>query len=186
MDDIQAYKAKKKLRKKLNSKSWNLEGFHAKSDLVIKAYAYDPFDSDEVALVGFTNQDLDRLKQMKAPIEAICSAVDQQFKRYVEASEKQLRKRVEELGILLGLYMLNTASYQTLCANDGSGYRHFIILLYRNRHTGESTLRPFSLVSKEEVLGTDAVKQHAQSVIARDEVVNPGFFNSSPVIPFRR
>ena len=185
MDDIQAYKAKKKLRKKLNSKSWNLEGFHAESDVVIKVYAYDPFDSDEVALAGFTGQDLDRLKQIKEPIGVICGAVDQQFKHYVEASEKQIRKRVEELGMLLGLYMLNTSSYQALCANDNPGFRHFIILLYRNRHTGECNLRPFSLVSEEDVLSAEAIKQYAQPVIVRDEAVNPGFFNTSPVVPIR-
>ena len=186
MDDIQAYKAKKKLRKKLSNKSWNLEGFHATSALVVNAYVYDPFDTNEVALVGFTEQDLDRLKQIDEPIEVICGAVDQQFKRYVEAIGKQVKKRVEELGILLGLYMVNTASYQTLCANDKPGHRHFIILLYRNRHTNECTLRPFSLVSKEEILHSDAVKQYAQSVISRDEVVNPGYFNSSPILPIRR
>ncbi len=185
MDDLQAYKAKKNLRRKLSNKSWNLEGFHAKADLVINAYAYDPFDTKEVALVGYTNQDIERLKQIKEPIEIICGAVNHQFTRYVAASEKQVKKRIEELGILLGLYMVNTSSYQTLCGNDSPGHRHFVILLYRNRHTNECTLRPFSLVSKDEILDSDTVKQYAQSVISRDEVMNPGIFNASPVVPIR-
>ncbi|WP_152456575.1 hypothetical protein [Microbulbifer sp. THAF38] len=186
MDDIQAYRAKKKLKKMLSNKSWNLEGFHAKSDLVVNAYLYDPFDTGEVALAGFTEQDISRLKQIKEPIEAVCGAVDQQFKRYVMAAGAQIRKRIEELGILMCIYMLNTASYQTLCAKEKTGHRHFIILLYRNRHTNVCTLRPFSLVSQEAILDVEMIKQYAQSVIARDEVANPSYFNASPVVPIRR
>ena len=186
MDDIQAHKAKKKLKKMLSSKSWNMEGFHANSDKAINAYVYDPFDSKQIALAGFTEQDLVRLKQIKEPIEAVCGAVDQQFKRYVNASGGGIRKRVEELGVLIGIYMVNTTSYQTLCANEKDGHRHFIILLYRNRHTNECTLRPFGLVSQEPILEAELIKQYAQSVIARDELANPSYFNSSPVVPFRR
>ncbi len=40
MDDIQAHKAKKKLKKMLSSKSWNMEGFHANSDIAVNAYVY--------------------------------------------------------------------------------------------------------------------------------------------------
>ncbi len=58
MDDIQAHKAKKKLKKMLSSKSWNMEGFHANSDIEVNAYVYDPFDSEQIALAGFTEQDL--------------------------------------------------------------------------------------------------------------------------------
>lgn len=186
MDDIQAYRAKQKIKKLLSSKSWNLEGFHANSDLVVNVYTYDPFDTGEVALAGFTEQDISRFKEVKEPIEAVCGAVDQQFKRYAVATGSQIRKRIEELAILMGIYMVNTASYQTLRANEKTGYRHFIILLYRNRHTNECTLRPFGLVSQEEILCAETIKEYAQSVIARDEVANPGYFNASPVIPIRR
>lgn len=186
MDDIQTHKAKLNLKKLLSNKSWNLEGFHANSDLVVNAYAYDPFDTGEVALAGFTEQDLVRLKQIKEPIEVVCGAVDQQFKRYVMAPEAQVRKRIEELGVLMGIYMVNTSSYQALCAKEKTGHRHFIILLYRNRHTNECTLRPFGLVSQEAILGAVTIKQYAQPVIARDEVANPNYFNPSPVVPIRR
>lgn len=185
MNDIEAYKAKKKLKKKLINRSWKLEGFHAKTEVLVRAYVYDPFDSETLSMAGFTLNDIEGLKKIKEPVEVICGAVDQQFKSYVSANEKQIKKQIELLGMLTGLYMLNTKTYTSLLNNQEDGYRQFIVLLYRNKHTGEATLRPFSLVSKEEFLDGDQVKEYARQVIARDEIVNPGYFNSSPVVPIR-
>lgn len=185
MDEIKAYKAKKKLKKKLMNRSWKLEGFHAKEEVVIRGYVYDPFDSQTLSMAGFTQADIEGLEKIREPVEVISGAVDQQFKSYVSAKDKQIKKQVELLGMLTGLYMVNTKTYISLMKNQEHGYRQFIVLLYRNKHTGEATLRPFSLVSQQEFLDGDQVKAYASQVIARDEIVNPDYFNSSPVVPIR-
>ncbi len=184
MDDIQAHKAKKTLKRRLKKHNWVLQDFDPNSKIAITAYCYEPFDSQELAMCGLTSRDIELMSNIDEAIEVISGSVGHAFQQYLAAMSKQLKKRTEELVILLELYMVNTSTYQQLINRKQEGkHLHFIVLLYRNKYTEEVNMRPFSLLSDKQVLSIDEIKSYAASVIGRDEKINPGFFNSSPVVP---
>ena len=187
MNDLETIKAKKKLRRNLENNQWRLGECQPEETSELIIYCYDPFDTKQLSMAGLTKNNLIQLIAFKEPVTVISGTVSQVFSQYVLAKGNVIQKRAWELGVLAGAYAVKTSTYEQLMLKpvEAGMHRHFVILLYRNRHTGETTLRPFSLVSDKEILSIDEVKALSLPVIKRDELVNPGYFNSSPVIPIK-
>lgn len=187
MNDFTAHKARKALKKRLKGQNWAMRSFTPEEEPMIMMYVFDPFDSQEMATAGLYQGQLPEYERIPEPVEVVCDGLVRSFKSYVGATESQVSKRVQELGILMGAYMVKTQTYQALKAQqvDAGNHRHFVILLYANRYTGETNLRPYSLVSAEQILSTSDVKYSAGEIIERDELLNPGHFAKSPVVPIK-
>lgn len=188
MNEFNAHKARKALKKRLKEHNWTMRSFTPDDEPMIMMYVFDPFVSQEMATAGVYQGQLADYESIPEPIEVVCDGLAKSFRSYLGATEQQLAKRIEELGILMGAYMVKTQTYQALQAQrvDAGNSRHFIILLYANRHTGETNLRPYSLVSPKQILATSEVRSSAAQIIERDKTVNPGHFVKSPVVPIRQ
>lgn len=185
MDEVTRQRAKKALKKQLKAANWNLQDYDSSQDIEMMVYCYDHFDTRQMMLAGLRQSDINQLAKFKQPMDVVATAVDGAFIDYAQSkSEAIQRKRTEVLGMLSGLYAINTNTYQKLLATQKAEgmFRHFVILLYRNKHTKECNLRPFSLVSDKSILSQVDIEKAAIPVIKRDEEMNPQFFHSSPVI----
>ena len=188
IDDLQAHKAKQKLKMQLKNANWKLQQCDSSENFEMMLYCYDHFDTEQMMLAGLRDSDIKRLTEMKQPMDIITSAVDATFVEYASAkNDKIQRKRAETLGMVSALYAINTSTYQKLKSTplpEGKT-KHFIVLLYRNKFTRECNLRPFSLMSETSILSIDDVKRASLPIIHRDQEVNPGFFNLSPVVSLK-
>lgn len=189
MNDLDKQRNKNSVRKELGDAKWELRSFESKEDMDIMIYLYDHFDTGELIMAGLRRKDIQGLSGVSHSMDDITSSLDSAFKSYLaEPGKQEKSKWTEILGSMLGLYMLQTKTYGRLnkirCGEDET--KQFIVLRYPNSKSKVATLRPFSLVSKSQILPPEEIKKLALGVIERDEQINSGFFNFNEVSKLRQ
>lgn len=188
MNDIEKYKAKKQLKAELKKANWQLQLFNDGTEFDLMLYCYDALDTKKMVLAGLCSKDITYLSSKNYPIEVLASSVNSAFESYNTAkNSKAEQKNANFLSVLSSMYALNTETFKKLLntTNPEQKTKHLIVMLYRNKHTSECNLRPYSLLNGNKVLTLSEVKQASQPIISRDKNLNPHFFDLSPVIKMR-
>jgi len=188
MNDILKAKKRRIIKETISNKDWVLRDANAVVDTTTMLYLYDNSSEDTIGLFGFTPSniaDLGNLISTDFSIDDICDSVTFSINEFMCTKNKQPKSMLSDLGMLLGLYMINTQTFKVLEQKEKKDNLHkqFVVVRYNNEHTGECVLRPLAFLSENMVNSSSEIHSLILPLINRDKQVNPHYFPSSPVTP---